>query len=374
MTKPIVWSIDDGYGDIKAYNGQPIGKIKEDEKLNSYEYFQRTGLLLIPSYVTTYRPKPVVDLEDGEKEDPFSYIAVTYNGRKYIVGQGAIDQDSRATWVGGNNKHKDYLFPVILATTLGLLASQEKSMVDLLSMGLPVEVEEDPKRRELLEKLVLKLHEIEIELADGTKFKRETYVKDLDIKKQPFGSLCDVILDNEGNISDKEIAAGYNVIGDIGARTLNVFTLNALEPVRDLCFQTNDGMFEAYKLINTYIREKTGSFVAEGKLPSIIATGKVQGKDIIPDKEYCYQIHSNTISNQMDTRLANSWAVIDRIIWTGGGGEQLKSNLEDMFDEVQQIFLNRFSTAIGLRKQALRNYKRSKATKASEKDETVSAS
>ncbi|ARF70749.1 hypothetical protein B7C51_25085 (plasmid) [Paenibacillus larvae subsp. pulvifaciens] len=366
----VVWSIDDGYGDVKACNGVVNGVVEEGENLNTWEYFQRTGNLLIPSYVTLWRDRPDKELKEGEKVDPLSYIYVEYEGVEYLVGQGAVEQDTKGSWVGGKNKHADIDFPVILATTLGLLAKQEKEMVDCLVMGLPVENEEEEDRRLLLEKLVLgdgkpKFHEVRIVLADGTELERSICVNHLEIKKQPFGSLCSVILDNEGEISNATVASGFNIISDIGARTLNVYTLSALEPIRDYCFQTNDGMFSAYEEIGTFIQKKTGDHVPDIKLPKIIERGRVGDLDITPYKESIYKRHANKIVNILEKRFVNAWPQVNRIIYTGGGGELLKNKIISTYDMLlnkkEMIFLNRFSTAEGLQRHGKRIVKRKKS-------------
>lgn len=347
----VIWSWDDGYGDNKGTNGA-----------KNY---------LVPSYVTLWRQPPTAELTPGGKTnaDPYAYISVTYDGKKYLVGQGAINQDSNGAWIGGMNKHADRNFPVLLATFLGLMAEDyetERVVVDVLSMGLPIDAYKLPERHELLQKLVIEKpwHVVEIELYNGKKFKREINVKELLIKEQPFGSLCDVFLDDKGDIKDKKIPQQFNLVADLGARTFNMYGINGLEPFADLIDQTLDGMFEAYKLVGKELETQRGGKIQDIKLPSIVQSGEFldasgETLDITDVREWAYDVHANKVANIVLTKAATMLPFINRIIWTGGGAEVLQSRLEAYMEGRNPVFLGRYSTAIGLWKFAVR-YNRSK--------------
>lgn len=353
----IVWSYDDGYGDNKLYDGE-----KE---------------LLIPSYVTTYRPRMRQEIDDLSNSQPDDYIVIEYDdGKKYLVGKGAIQQDSRGSAILGDNKHLDKRFIHMFRACLGRLATKEDNFVDVLVMGLPVDAEEDPERHELLKELVLnQTHSFTLRLADGTSHRRNIQIKELLIKKQPFGSQCDIMLDDDGEVSDKEIAGGFNVIADIGAGTFNVYALNKLEPVKDLSFHTNDGMFTAYEEVNYTIEEITGSKVPDAKLPSIINTDKeIQGESIEDATQEAFDNLANTVVGIIEKACKNSWSLIHRIVWTGGGSELLRPYIEHYMPKRNKTFLGRFSTARGLRKAGVRHYKRTRPkTKQKSQQEEASA-
>ncbi|MGG1263820.1 hypothetical protein [Brevibacillus laterosporus] len=353
----IIWSYDDGYGDNKLTDG-----VTE---------------LLIPSYISTFRARMKQEIDPKNPPHPHDYIVIeNEDGKKYLVGRGAVNQDSKASAILGDNKHMDKRFPCMLKACLGLLATTEDTFVDVLVMGLPVNAEEDPERHELLQNMVVGTHSFKLTLADGTELKRNIQIKELLIKKQPFGSQCDIMLDNEGELSNEDIAGGFNVIADIGAGTFNVYTLNALEPVRDLSFNTNDGMFTAYDEVNETILELTGSKVPDAKLPSICnpqdsdgkrLTPKIQGVSIEDAVEEAYDNLANTCVGIIEKSCKNSWSLIKRIIWTGGGSQLLEEYIENYMPKRNKIFLDRFSTARGLRKVGVLHYKRSKAYKKTEK-------
>lgn len=354
-----VWSYDDGYGDNKLYDG-----VTE---------------LLIPSYVTTYRPRMKQEIDALTAQQPDDYIVIEYeDGKKYLVGKGAIAQDSRGSAILGDNKHLDKRFIHMWRACLGRLATKEDNFVDVLVMGLPVDAEEDPERHELLQGLILnQTHSFTIHLADGTSHRRNIQVKELLIKKQPFGSQCDVMLDDEGELSNEDIAGGFNVIADIGAGTFNVYALNALEPVKDLSFHTNDGMYTAYEEVNLTIEDITGSKLPDAKLPTVINVDRqIQGVSLEDATEEAFDNLANTVVGIIEKACKNSWSQIKRVIWTGGGSVLCKEAIEHYMPKRNKIFLGRFSTARGLRKAGVRHFKktRTKATTAkSSKLEEASA-
>jgi plasmid segregation protein ParM len=331
MKAPIIWAIDDGYGDNKM---TPDGGVTE---------------LIMPSFATTWRPKKKAELHEGETLDPLSYIAIEFDGQKVIVGQGAVEQDTGAYATLGSNKHLNKNFPAILKTCFGLMAKKEREIVDLLVMGLPVEADEEPDRHELLRKLVVGWHEFTMELADGSILRREINIKDILIKKQPFASLCDLMLDKQGEFERLDIAKGFNVVADVGARTFNVYALKDLRPISDLSFNTYDGMFVAYYDVDTTIRPITGIATPDAKLPHLInVDGEINGVSLEPYKIEAYDTLANKLVNILEGKLVNSWGLVTRVIWTGGGSELIADNIRKYMPRNNLSFLTRFSTARGL--------------------------
>lgn len=335
MSSVSVWAIDDGYGDLKINNGK--------------------NLYLLPSHCTWWRPKSN-DFNDSKEVDPLSYISVEVEGERYLVGEGAIEQDIRSSWTGGDNKHLDHMFPILLKACLGILAEGAKTVVvEPLVMGLPVKADENEERHRLLEKIALTNHKVRITFADGRYHECEIYVNEILTKKQPFGSFCDLILDKNGEIDDKAIASQFNVIVDIGARTLNIYTLDNLEPIYDLCDTTNHGIFTAYEIVADFIRERLGYSVPFGKIRSVIRREEIRGYDLRPVIHKSYELLSNEIKRIIDTMLVDSWALVDRIVFTGGGSEVLRPWLEKWYEDKGAMFLDRFATVRGLRKYGVRH-------------------
>lgn len=329
------WSLDDGYGDVKGCNGD--------------------NTLLLPAFVTKYRPLQKSDF-GTEKIDPFSHVTVELNGERFLVGRGALEQDTTLSWTGGENKHLDINFPVLLFGSLALMAGDNKAItLAPLVMGLPVKASESEERHATLKKIALGKHNVVVSLADGTTKEVNITVKDLLCKKQPFGSFCDLLLDKTGNIANRKLAQQFTVVVDIGARTLNVYTLDALQPIYDLCDTTNDGVFSAYEIVKSQLETRLNTTIPDGRLPYIINRGEIKGMNIKPFIDMGYKILANKIATKIETLLVNSWVMVDRIIFTGGGSVLMKEHLYKAFADKNATFLDRYATARGFYKYGVRH-------------------
>jgi len=329
-----VKALDDGYGDTKYdKNGTP-------------EH--------IPSFVTSFKPKPKDDFSSDSK---LKYIAVEIDGERYVVGDYAMKLDPDIRWNAADHKHSTANFDILLKTSLGLMSSGHGEVIDLLMMNLPLKFD-TPERRFDLMRAAGGPHEVGISF-DGINFvKKNINVEDVDIKKQGFGSLCDIMLDDVGEISDRELAKGFNVIVDIGSRTLNILTVDALEEQQALSTQDNQGMFKSYLQIGRFLEDELGTTIPDGKLPGIIRAREIRGRDISQVIDRAYEIHANNIVSTLNTVLLDSWAFVNNVIFTGGGAEVLAPHLAGKIDRANVLTLGRYSNVRGLRKYGLRSARR----------------
>jgi plasmid segregation protein ParM len=333
-----VFAFDDGYGENKITNGEQS--------------------FIIPNLQTHYRPRPTNDFESIQPQ-PNDFIVAEINGEKYVVGKGAEEIDSNIEWIGGANKHVDLGFPIILKTCLGMLAKEENVIVDRLVMGLPVKEYRKQERINQLQNLILnKEHFVKLEYANGVKATRKVIIKDLDVKMQPFGSICDLILDKNGEIIDHQTALDYNVVVDIGARTLNILTMREMKEVPDLSTHSNHGMFFAYDMINEYLQHNGKPTIPTGQLPTVVRNGRVGNEDITKQVSMSYGLLANQIHSIIETMLVNHWSLINKIIFTGGGAVVLKKHLTRLFADKQSIFLSQENNARGLHKHGVRMAKK----------------
>jgi plasmid segregation protein ParM len=331
--EPNIIAIDDGYGDTKFTNGH-----------KPYH---------IPSFVTEYVKKLESEIEEDNSKT-FDNLVIEVDGMKYYVGKSAIEQNSEIEWEGSDNKHLNPYFPILLKSILSLMAKSEQTEIETLVWGLPVLADEDKERHELLRKIIIKTHNVKISVNGQPFTEKNITINNLIIRKQPFGSLCDIILNKEGKIIREDIAKGYNVIADIGARTFNLYTLDKLRPITDKSTHTNHGMYSAYQNINKWIESNLGSPVPDGKIKGYIDEGKIKGYSLEKITELAYKQLANRIKGVIEKTFINNWSMVDRIIFTGGGASEnlLRPYLEEAFSgkNVELVFLGRYNTVMGLRK------------------------
>lgn len=335
-----ILALDDGYGDIKGCSTDKI--------------------IRIPNAYADYRPMPDNDLRNNDSIDVdlysnrlYDYISYKGNEGSFIVGESAIKQSMDINWYGGENKHEDIGFKILLKTSLGLMLEQNSSVVDLLVMGLPCE-SDIPERHKLLKDIALNHHQMEITLSNKSVLRKDIHVKNIIIKKQPFGSFCDLLLDDNGNIANKELANGFITVVDIGSRTLNIYTINRMEEMSDLTGTTNNGMYTSYMRVGKFIKDNLGFKIPTGKLPLIVKTKEFQNYNLTPiiDKSHKKLVYD--IKTVLDTMFVDSYGYVTHTIFTGGGSEVLRPHIEEVFKNFKNIFfLDRYATARGLRKYGL---------------------
>lgn len=347
--EPNIFAIDDGYGDTKFTSG--------------YKAYH------IPSFVTEYIKKFESEIEE-QTSKTFDNIAVEIDNMKYYVGKSAIEQNSEIEWEGSENKHLNPYFPILLKTILSLMTKSDKTEIETLVWGLPVLADEDQERHNLLYDHIVKTHYVKISLNGKPFEEREITIKNLIIRKQPFGSLCDIILDKDGRLVHQDIAKGYNVIADIGARTFNLYALNKLKPIADKSTNTNHGMYSAYQTVNKWIESNLGSAIPDGKIKNYIDEGKIKGYSLEKITDLAYKQLANRIKGVIEKTFINNWSMVDRIIFTGGGSTEklLKPYLEEAFKDkkVEIIFLGRYNTVNGLRKYGMLEWRKRNKTKQSD--------
>jgi plasmid segregation protein ParM len=340
-----IWSYDDGFGDNKLFNG-----IQD---------------ILVPTHCTHWRERMRSDnVAEGEEIDPLSHIGIEVEGlsQRYLVGEGALKQASNLNWTGGSNKHKDLNFPIIAKTCLSVMAgNRHEVVVEPLVMSLPVKQDESEDRHKLLEEIMLGTHKATLYLAGQPAVTKVVHVKELITKKQPFGGFCEVILDNNGEIADKETASQFVLIVDIGTRTLNIYTLDGLSPVTELSDTKNQGVYTAYQLVNDFIEGQFQERLPDGKIIDVVQRRAIKGFDLSPIIDYSYRTLANEVFRIVDKMFVDSWVYVDKIIVTGGGAELLEGYLKDLFP-VKPIFLNRYSNARGLWKYGVRHAVKVKKT------------
>jgi len=324
-----VKAIDDGYGDTKFTDGK-----KEQ---------------LISSFVTPFKPKPLNVF--GQANGSSEYISAIIDGVRYTVGDYAAKLDPRITWIGGENKHNDTRFPVILKTSLGLMSKNPTEVIDTLVMGLPVK-SDTPARQEQLRKLAKGSHEIELSLDGKNYVKRSILIENVVVKSQPFGSFCDVLLNDQGEVKRNDLINGFVLVVDIGARTLNILTIDKLEQQPELTTHTNDGMFTAYQSVANYLESEMNITIPDGKLQQLIQQKEIKRFDISNLIKQSYMMLANNIISILDKTFIDSWDYVTDIIFTGGGSTLLKPYLVERYEKA--IFLDRYATARGLQKYGIR--------------------
>lgn len=339
-----VWAMDDGFGDDKGYDGM------------------RT--LLVPNYIKPlgrmYSDDEAADIDPDERI--IAEVQDEY-GRteKFIVGVGAMEKEKGSDWNGSVEfKHMDVDFKPYLSTCLCLMAEdypEDRVIVDMLVMGLPVDEHEKDERKKFLKNLAMGEHTVTITKGYNEPFTKTVIVKDVLIYKQPMGTIYYYVFDENGKFKSNSIADDFNVVSDIGARTHNVYACKGMVKEDDYLGNSESGIYSAYEFVRDQLAAQ-GIDVTISQLVARLKTKEINGYNFAPLLEKALQRLASTIIKELATRVQQSKDTINRIIFTGGGSEVLRRYLEPMaksvFKKQEIVWGDRFTTVKGYRNAGVR--------------------
>ncbi len=324
-----VLGVDIGYGFVKGYDGQ-----------NEVVFPSVVGIgrdISFQSQLTTYK-------------SPLDTLAINYNEKKYFIGDYAIRQSSIPSRSLDIKKPEDLNTLLLFLTTLGLYSSEEHQQFNVVT-GLPTN--HILTYQEQLRNILSGEHQVAMNL-NGRKDERQLAVTDMKVIPQPFGTLFNLVLDNNGAIADHDMSNKVVGICDIGFKTADFVVSDSLEFVDRLSSSSVNGMVSAYDIIASMIRSRYKIDKKDYELDQIVKNKsiKIAGEtfdisDIISEAYY-------NLAAKIKTELDSLWDYreLDSIILTGGGGEALSEYLIPKFNNMTLVQDAQFANVKGFWKLA----------------------
>ncbi len=324
-----VLGVDIGYGFVKSFDGQ-----------NEIAFPSVVGIgrdISYQSQLSTY-------------SSPLDTLALISNGKKYFVGNYAIRQSSIPSRSLDIKKPEDINTLLLCLTALGLYSPEPQQNFNVVT-GLPTNY--ILSYQEPLKNLLEGEHQISIQL-NGSLEEKVINVNDIVIIPQPFGTLYNLALDNNGEVEDRDMTNKIVGIADIGFKTADFVVSDSLEFVDRLSSSSSSGMVSAYEIIASMIRSKFKIDKKDFELDQIVKnkTIKIAGvnhdiSDIISEAFY-------NLAAKIKTELDSLWDYreLDAIILTGGGGEALSEYLIPKFNNMMLVQDAQFANVKGFWKLA----------------------
>jgi plasmid segregation protein ParM len=320
--------IDVGYGFVKSFDGE-------------YD-------VVFPSVVGIGRD---ISYQSSlsNYSSPLDTLVLKHNGKTYFVGNYAIRQSSIPSRSLDIKKPEDINTLLLFLTSLGLFSADKQNFS--IVTGLPTNYV--LSYQEQLGSILAGEHQISLRV-NGTTKEKKLVVNDITIVPQPFGTLYNQVLDNNGNIADKEMSGKIVGIADIGFKTADFVVSDSLEFVDRLSSSSNSGMFSAYQIIAAMIRSRYKIDKKDYELDQIVKNKsiKIAGvnydiSDIIAEAYY-------NLAAKIKTELDSLWDYreLDAIILTGGGGEALSEYLIPKFNNMVLVPDAQFANVKGFWKLA----------------------
>ncbi len=324
-----VIGVDIGYGFVKSYNGH-------DE-------------VVFPSVVGIGRDISYLSQLSTYKS-PLDTLALDYNGKKYFIGNYAIRQSSIPSRSLDIKKPEDLNTLLLFLTSLGIFAREPNQQFSVVT-GLPTNY--ILSYQDQLKNILAGEHHFSIHIK-GKPEERQITVNDIKIVPQPFGTLFNLVLDNNGEIADQEMTNKIVGICDIGFKTADFVVADSLEFVDRLSSSSNSGMVSAYEIIAAMIRSRYKIDKKDFELDQIVKNKSIKIAGVNHDISDIVSEAYFNLAAKIKTELDSLWDYreLDAIILTGGGGESLSEYLIPKFNNMMLVQDAQFANVKGFFKLA----------------------
>lgn len=269
-------------------------------------------------------------------DGPFS-IQIDGQKQPWYIGRSALEQSEYS----GGRRDSDWIFSthyraLFYAALSELCRGSSHATVNLVT-GLPMQ-DYDRLALRARDEVFLGKHTF---LRGGRDWQTVT-VEDCYCVTQPFGSLADQAMTDDGGFRDNAFANGVAAVADIGGNTFNLLVTREMEEIGRWSAGDGLGLLGALEAIAKDIRNKYPGFdpkvhevaewVAVTKFP--YGTEKI---DIMP----LATPHLSPLTELIISRMATVWREpkrLEAVLLTGGSsmilGELLKAKMNNVYSNV----------------------------------------
>lgn len=251
------------------------------------------------------------------------------DGREVFVGELAESQSR-----GRSFTLDPAQFIQQYARTLGLAAiapyAEHGDPIRLVT-GLPVSFFR--KHKDALTTQLQNRHTVTIVHGNGEREEKMLYVERVRVIPQPFGSLFNLMLNDQGKAAHQRFVTEKIGVIDIGFRTADFAVADKTRYSERGSLSTDSGMSVAFNAIAGALHEKSGTQIELYRLYDAVNRGtiKIRGQrfDITGLVQQAFQQLAARIAVEVNRLWADDWD-IDCIILTGGGAAALEPYLRPL--------------------------------------------
>ena len=268
---------------------------------------------------------------DFGKDTPTDHIHVTIDGKSYFIGDLAEQQSSVLYFTLDQEKLIADFVKILTLTVAGMFLNKGRALngpINVVS-GLPIGFFKNNHER--FNELLTGHHTITYHSSDGQETTKELHINKVRMLPQPLGSVLNLLMDDNGKITDKDLANQKVGVVDIGFRTTDFTILDHLRYIDRGSRTMETGISKGFSVIANKLREKCGANVELYRLYNPAEAGAIkmrgQGINIAKIRDQVYSQLAASIANDIDRLWADDWD-IDAIILTGGGCRELAQYLQ----------------------------------------------
>jgi plasmid segregation protein ParM len=268
---------------------------------------------------------------DFGEDTPTDHIHVTIDGQSYFIGDLAEQQSSVLYFTLDQEKLITDFVKILTLTVAGMFVDKGGPItapVNLVS-GLPIGFFKHNHER--FNEMLTGQHEITYHSHDGQETVKKLNIDKVRMLPQPLGSALNLLMDDNGKITNKDLAKQKVGVVDIGFRTTDFTILDHLRYIDRGSRTMETGISKGFSVIANKLREKCGANVELYRLYNPAEEGSIkmrgQGINLAKIRDQVYSHLASSIANDIDRLWADDWD-IDAIMLTGGGCRELAPYLQ----------------------------------------------
>ena len=261
------------------------------------------------------------------------HIHVTIDGKSYFVGDLAEQQSSVLNFTLDQERLITDFVKTLAVTVAGLFLQNGSNInrpINVVS-GLPIGYFKQNFER--FNETLTGHHSITYHAHNGHAKTKEIYINKVRMLPQPLGTVLNLLMNENGQIVNEEMANQKIGVVDIGFRTTDFTILDHLRYIDRGSRTLDTGISKGFSVISNKLREKCGVSVELYRLYKAAEMGSIkmrgQGITITKMRDQVFSQLAGTIAGDIDRLWADDWD-IDTIILTGGGCRELASYLQPL--------------------------------------------
>jgi plasmid segregation protein ParM len=263
-------------------------------------------------------------LDEAQKDE---FLHVEIDGTAHFVGELAERQSNVRFFTLDQGQFVSRFARPLAMTAIGRLATAHMP-VNLVT-GLPIG--HYRQNKDEFSKMLAGKHAVTMISRDGSRKEKSININKVLVVPQPFGSLFDTMLTDEGKLKDKRFLQEKIGVIDVGFRTCDYTVSDKMHYSERGSRTTETGIARGFNIIASKLREKSGVNVELYRLYDAVDKGsiKIRGQefDLKALTEQVFKQLATTIANEIDRLWADDWDM-DAMIITGGGGKVLEPFLK----------------------------------------------
>jgi len=278
------------------------------------------------------------DFGDNSQLD---HLHVTIDGKSYFIGDLAEQQSGVLNFTLDQERLIADFVKTLAVTVAGMFLKNGGTInrpINVVS-GLPIGYFKQNFER--FNEVLTGHHSITYHTHSGQEKTKEIYINKVRMLPQPLGTVLNLLMDENGQIVNEELANQKVGVVDIGFRTTDFTILDHLRYIDRGSRTIDTGISKGFSVISNKLREKCGVTVELYRLYKAAEMGSIKmrghGFTISKIRDQVYSQLAGTIANDIDRLWSEDWD-IDTIILTGGGCRELASYLQPLINgNVQPI-------------------------------------